>query len=433
MDHKPSREMSLSGNLNSGAPVRFMEAVTNSFGIEDADENFHTMEYNIEKTAHDNYLFHFRNETEKLFSLNAMIDEYGQINWKKQEISKEGVSENTDSTGQKTLNWELPNIDPEASLQLSLALPDKVGNDNLGMLIEPVLTTKPANKPDYEADKKYFLSSVLHKGEEVQTISPVIDQSGQQHEILFNFEHVEKTDGKNVWKYSMGLGEKDPLIRAWLNSEQNKTGFDINKISVDDLQRANDALFGTERQGLLKFDENGFISNLKDQPELKTKMIATVTDPNSMIHFKPDFSAITAFSATTGLDAPEQDGYTAGDLTMSSVTSDGNGYLKGTYTNGEERYLGLFGLAVFKNAAGLLRENNNMFILGENTGFDEMTIGKPNSSTHGLVLPGFLELSNVNLTDEFTDLILTQRMFQANSKAITISDQNLTTAIQMKR
>ena len=129
----------------------------------------------------------------------------------------------------------------------------------------------------------------------------------------------------------------------------------------------------------------------------------------------------------------ETDGYESGILKYTSITSTGDGTLRGRYTNGEERDIGQIGLAIFRNAKGLTKEGSNLFSLSANSGFDENSIGAPNSATRGLILNQTLELSNVDLPTEFTELLITQRSYQANSKAITTSDAALQTAINIKR
>ena len=126
-------------------------------------------------------------------------------------------------------------------------------------------------------------------------------------------------------------------------------------------------------------------------------------------------------------------GYEEGFLKTTSITSNGDGKLVANYSNGELREVGQLGLAVFSNTGGLVRSGSNLFRLGNNTGINEDTIGAPDSSKRGLVQTGFLEQSNVDLINEFTNLIITQRAFQANSKVITTSDAILQTGIGIKR
>ena len=141
---------------------------------------------------------------------------------------------------------------------------------------------------------------------------------------------------------------------------------------------------------------------------------------------------VTGFGGSFSTTVRETNGYET-DLKYTSITSTGDGTLRGRYTpNGEEREIGQIGLAVFRNANGLTKEGSNLFSLSANSGFDENLIGAPNSATRGLVMNQTLELSNVDLPTEFTELLITQRSYQANSKAISTSDAALQTAINIK-
>jgi len=104
-----------------------------------------------------------------------------------------------------------------------------------------------------------------------------------------------------------------------------------------------------------------------------------------------------------------------------------DGIITGRYSNGETRPLGQIPLAFFRNPAGLERMGNNLWAVSANSGpFDGV-------GGFGNVLPGTLEMSNVDLSNEFTEMITTQRGFQANSRIITTSDEMLMELVNLKR
>ena len=91
-----------------------------------------------------------------------------------------------------------------------------------------------------------------------------------------------------------------------------------------------------------------------------------------------------------------------------------DGVIQGIYDNGESRNLARVALANFQNPAGLLQAGNSLYQVSNNSG--DPSVGAPGDQGMGALLPGSLEMSNVDLSEEFTDMIITQRGFQANSR-----------------
>lgn len=151
-----------------------------------------------------------------------------------------------------------------------------------------------------------------------------------------------------------------------------------------------------------------------------------------------DFSALTMYAnsgKTTiegskgGLDNLGK-GRTAGN--MSGVTIDNAGKIYGVYDNGVSKLLGQVVIARFANNSGLEAVGNSLFAESQNSGeFDG--IGEDITMSGGKFNVGVLESSNVDLASEFTDMITTQRGFQANSRIITTSDTLLEELINLKR
>ncbi|MCL1988778.1 MAG: flagellar hook protein FlgE [Firmicutes bacterium] len=127
----------------------------------------------------------------------------------------------------------------------------------------------------------------------------------------------------------------------------------------------------------------------------------------------------------TSLQLLFMDGNAPGSLEDISIGPDG--IITGRYSNGAQRVLGQIPLAVFRNPAGLERAGNNLWLPSANSGwFDGVGFV-------GEMMPGTLEMSNVDLSSEFTDMITTQRGFQANSRIITTSDEMLMELVNLKR
>jgi len=135
-------------------------------------------------------------------------------------------------------------------------------------------------------------------------------------------------------------------------------------------------------------------------------------------------------------------GATAGSLTgigtgrttgkMSGINIDNTGKIYASYTNGQTKLLGQIAIAEFSNASGLEREGENLYSATLNSGDFDGT-GSDISSKGGSMTTGVLEMSNVDLSSEFTEMITTQRGFQANSRIITVSDTLLEELVNLKR
>lgn len=138
---------------------------------------------------------------------------------------------------------------------------------------------------------------------------------------------------------------------------------------------------------------------------------------------------ITQFSADFTTKAVKQDGYGMGYMEAFSI--DNSGTITGVYSNGVQQPLARIAMAVFNNPSGLNKVGDTMFAYSMNSG--EANIGESGVAGRGKINAGLLEMSNVDLSDAFTDMIVTQRGFQANSKTITTSDQMIQEVLGLKR
>ncbi|PAF44307.1 flagellar hook protein FlgE [Helicobacter sp. 11S02596-1] len=141
------------------------------------------------------------------------------------------------------------------------------------------------------------------------------------------------------------------------------------------------------------------------------------------------FGGLTSVDKISETYAISQDGYQAGDLL--DVRFDSNGSLLGAFSNGRTLALAQVALANFANNTGLQSEGGNVFSQTGNSG--QAMIGAANTGRRGGVSGSKLEMSNVDLSRSLTQLIVVQRGFQANSKAVTTSDQILNTLLNLKQ
>ncbi|MCR5338396.1 MAG: flagellar hook-basal body complex protein [Lachnospiraceae bacterium] len=177
---------------------------------------------------------------------------------------------------------------------------------------------------------------------------------------------------------------------------------------------------------------NGLTTNLKLN-------LTFGDDPNSAfeeieINFEPSSNfnnnKVSTIAAVSGDTEGQGTGRKLGEMSGISVQNDGMIYA--AYDNGQTKLLGQIAVAKFSNASGLQKEGDNLYISTLNSGeFDG--IGIDISADGGYMTTGVLEMSNVDLSSEFTEMITTQRGFQANSRIITVSDTLLEELVNLKR
>lgn len=155
--------------------------------------------------------------------------------------------------------------------------------------------------------------------------------------------------------------------------------------------------------------------------------------PVTMNLFKEDGTTprITQFSGDSDVFADSTDGYAAGVIDMAKLFIDPSGIIGATFSNGKSKQLGQVALANFTNPGGLTKAGQNMFSTSNNSG--EPQIGSAGAGGLGDIAGATLEMSNVDLAQQFSDMIITQRGFQANSKIITTTDEMLEQLANLKR
>lgn len=201
----------------------------------------------------------------------------------------------------------------------------------------------------------------------------------------------------------------------------------------------------------INFDNNGILSSVTDSagntsnPEGEIILQASYNVPESNPNedgtpYRQTFNlnlgtigsminTVTQSASTSSTKAFYQDGYTLGYLDNFKI--DSSGIITGVYSNGTNRTIGQIAMATFTNQGGLEKAGNNTFVESNNSGI--ANVGVSGIAGKGSMLAGTLEMSNVDLTEQFTDMIVTQRGFQSNAKTITTADTLLETVINLKR
>jgi flagellar hook protein FlgE len=174
---------------------------------------------------------------------------------------------------------------------------------------------------------------------------------------------------------------------------------------------------GAVGTGTLTFDTNGTLIASTDTTATIDRN-GTGATPN--LTFDLNFNDISGLTDTTSeVYTTIQDGQPMGTLTSYSI--DQNGIIKGTFDNGLNRTLGQVAMATFRNNQGLVDLGNNAFQEGPNSG--TAVISAPGDLAAGTIVSGALELSNVDLSSEFVQLISASTGFSASSRVITTSNQ----------
>jgi flagellar hook protein FlgE len=138
---------------------------------------------------------------------------------------------------------------------------------------------------------------------------------------------------------------------------------------------------------------------------------------------------LTQYSSPSSVGAQSQDGYASGSL--SGVKIDADGTVNGVYSNGQTIASGRLAIAKFQSNDGLGRAGHNLWVATRDSG--DAALGAVGTGGRGALVAGTLEQSNVDITQQFVELISHQRAFQANSKTITTADQMLQELMTIKQ
>lgn len=178
--------------------------------------------------------------------------------------------------------------------------------------------------------------------------------------------------------------------------------------------------------GTLTFDENG---NLLTGGDATTTANAIIwnngSDATQQINMTFD---TTQFSSSSVVISQNQNGYASGEVVK--VNIDNNGTVTASYSNGESIDIAMLTLATFTNSTGLSKEGGSLYASTASSG--EPSVGTAGAS-QGYIYTSSLELSNVDLAQEFVDLITIQNGYSASSKVITTTDEMLQELINLKR
>ena len=232
----------------------------------------------------------------------------------------------------------------------------------------------------------------------------------------------------------------DIIYNATVDGKTPSASLELTANPIGDMTSiVTDKITKTET-AILTFDPTtGQFKNIGGGEEsIITLELAGVDPDGRFSNIAIDFSNTTMYnnSGTSTIAATNGDtkglgsGRKLGQMSGISISNDGKIYA--SYDNGQSKLLGQIAVAQFSNASGLEKDGDNLYKASQNSGaFDG--IGVDIMADGGYMTTGVLEMSNVDLSAEFTEMITTQRGFQANSRIITVSDTLLEELVNLKR
>jgi flagellar hook protein FlgE len=259
-----------------------------------------------------------------------------------------------------------------------------------------------------------------------ETTATVYDSLGGKHTLKYTFlRGIDAAGAVSTSDSDWGVLIYDQDKKTYYKGANGaKATMDTTTTGMSDLQ---DYAFH------LKFNADGTLDTTATTgSENGGKVKLTVPGKNGsddITDMDIDFTKLTQFSNESNAAVTKSDGYPQGSLDTFSIGPTGE--ISGIFTNGMSKMIGQVALAVFKNPAGLAKTAENMYQVTPNSG-DPIT-GLPGSSGLGSINSGTLEMSNVDISNEFAEMISTQRGFQANSRIITTSDEMLQELVNLKR
>lgn len=334
------------------------------------------------------------------------------------------------ANGQRVQGWMARDLNGEQIVQTAATPTDlvvPVGSKDPAKATENVLFACNLNKNTPEILEGASESDIA-KGT-WGTEEKIYDSFGKEHLLSVSFTKVPGVP--NSWQ-------------ATVNVDADNADFTQTRVGLgttDGVQNTFIVNFDNYGQLASVEDSSGNISNQEGEIILQSSF--TVPEANADENGNPyrqTFNinlgtigsmknTITQSASKSTTKAYSQDGYTLGYLDNFKI--DSSGTITGVYSNGTNRVIGQLALATFANDRGLEKAGNNTYVETNNSG--QANIGESGIAGKGSLLAGALEMSNVDLSEQMTDMIVTQRGFQSNAKTIQTADTLLETVLSLKR
>jgi len=428
MPARPTTRMRIEGNINSSVgPKSF------TMTIKDTTTNTdYTVKIWFEKTAAD-----FARQSLDPFSENQSYTFYIDVDGDGQPDDIDG--DGTADSGYIIFNKFGRVTDAKFTLSNS-GSPTDVTTITIGGDAEIAIPTSGEPK-FYETDNPSNFIVAEYTSPRYVTAVQVYDTLGNPYTLYVEFVRLGRTflnipSGNETQATFASSGTE--LKNAWVWRAYTSTG---ELITYKD-DTGSDNVGGNKYiGGLINFDESGKLQKyyglhtdgttlyVNTQDELRTISFDASLSGDSTVNIDIDLSSVTQFSAPNTANVAWQNGNPQG--TLESFAINESGEIIGTFSNGLTDILGKIALAIFNNPAGLQEVGNSLYVTSPNSGLPK--IGEPGTGGRGSLIPGALEMSNVDLAEEFTRMIIAQRGFQANARVITTADAILGELVALRR
>lgn len=266
-------------------------------------------------------------------------------------------------------------------------------------------------------------------------------------ELLMNIDSREKVkefnieDPDNTSSYSNSVNVYDNvgtarLVTLYFNKTENNTYQYHAVVDGKDAAGGEDGKLVEMASGTVKFNDKGQL--LEEIPGNNSFNFADGAAPDQKVEFSfgesiteggTGLEASTQYGVDTVIARHTADGNSAGSLASMSFNDDG--VLTAVYDNGISRNIGQVIVAKFENNEGMFKIGKNLYKESRNSG--QPNLGRPGEGGRGEVLAKSVELSNVDIAEEFVDLMTFQRNFTANAKTLSTADEMLKEVLNIKR
>ena len=280
-----------------------------------------------------------------------------------------------------------------------------------------------------QADQTTFLKSVLYDADATDGDAEDIDVlANNQTDTASYFRQPDVTTTIDVFD-SQGNSRSVTIVFAKDTTQVN--AFNWQAIVPHEDGNSATGSFPSGDTGTLYFTASGLVDE-----NLTGDFAPLIFDPDGTgavnggvdpLQINLDFASLTQFAADTTAAIESQDGSSQGSL--ESIAIDSQGIIRGLFTNGVTQELAQVLLANIPNEEGLVKVGDSLYQDSANSG--TAVLGTASTRGLGVISSGTLELSNVDLASEFTDLIITQRGFQANARVITTGDEILNEVVNI--
>ncbi|MTI61563.1 MAG: flagellar hook protein FlgE [Firmicutes bacterium] len=378
MDPSATTYCDLTGNISSTLGTS-LDLSTSQLNIEDANGDTDTISIELTETGYNTWEYTLTaDNAASVFEINGATVT-GSISGTI-EVNSDGEVTSFTANGEDLFTNDLTiDIGGTGTDQVTLENYSAGFDISTSTLFEDT-TTGESITADYEADNTATASAVVY------------DSQGNSHTVSL---YLEKVDD-NTWEIN-----SDEILVSGASDVSTNSGTIT-----------------------LVFDDDG---NLVSGDEFELSFTPDGLSNTQTVSI--DLSDLNQYADDTDITVDSSDGYTAG--TLESVSFSSSGVLVGSYSNGYSKSIAQLAIGSFANSTGLVKVGDTLFEESVNSG--DVVISTAGSNGTGSIAGSSLEASNVDLSEQFTEMIKTQRGYQANSTVITTTDEMLETLVNMKR